>query len=208
MIKPLKDVASVIAGQSPPSTDYNSREVGMPFFQGSADFGRIHPVARKWCSKPLRIAIKDDVLFSVRAPVGDVNIADQECCIGRGLAAIRADKKHVLPEYLLILFLVKTDVFEGMAEGTVFSSIKKSDLSNILVPILHMDLQKEISICVKSSQSHLDIANVLTDIAKPDAKTLSMIASNSQSPIRSCSTTSKTTTALNVPRRNIVNGRR
>ena len=164
--KPLKDIASVTAGQSPPSSDYNTAKNGLPFYQGSADFGNIHPVARKWCSKPLRIANKNDVLFSVRAPVGDVNIADQNCCIGRGLAAIKTNPDFVLPEYLLILFRIKKDIFAAAETGTVFSSIRISDLSNVLIPIIPMSLQKEIFICIKSSQHHAEISETLTDIAK------------------------------------------
>lgn len=75
-------------GQSPPSSTYNIEKEGLPFFQGKAEFIEIYPVARKWCSEPKKTAGPNDILLSVRAPVGATNIANQKCAIGRGLAAI------------------------------------------------------------------------------------------------------------------------
>ena len=74
----------LIMGQSPLSNTYNLNGVGLPFFQGKTEFSILHPVVNKYCSAPNRIAVKDDVLISVRAPVGPTNLADRECCIGRG----------------------------------------------------------------------------------------------------------------------------
>ncbi|MCK4604345.1 MAG: restriction endonuclease subunit S, partial [Deltaproteobacteria bacterium] len=89
----------VIMGQSPPSKTYNFEEIGLPFFQGKAEFGKMFPMPKKYCSEPTRIAEKNDVLISVRAPVGPTNLANTRCCIGRGLAAIRCEQK-VLPRFL------------------------------------------------------------------------------------------------------------
>lgn len=97
-----KQYFDLIMGQSPPSSSYNLRGVGLPFFQGKAEFGTLHPVARKFCSAPSRLAEKDDILISVRAPVGPTNLADQKCCIGRGLAAIRC-KDKALPYIFFFL---------------------------------------------------------------------------------------------------------
>ena len=76
-------------GQSPPGTTYNEEGIGTPFFQGRRDFTNRFPVKRVFCTEPKRFAKKDDSLISVRAPVGDLNMAIENCCIGRGLAAIR-----------------------------------------------------------------------------------------------------------------------
>ena len=84
---PLVDVAYVNMGQSPNGSTINDEKNGMPFLQGCADFGTKHPFERVWCSKPTRIAKEGDLLLSVRAPVGDTNIANQEYCIGRALAS-------------------------------------------------------------------------------------------------------------------------
>lgn len=83
------DIAEIIMGQSPPSTTYNKDGEGLPFLQGKMEFGEIYPIPAVFCSNPLKIAEQNDVLISVRAPVGDVNIAPYKLCIGRGLAAIR-----------------------------------------------------------------------------------------------------------------------
>src|ERR1700755_431240 len=89
----LVKVAKINMGQSPPSSSYNSVGEGLPFFQGKADFGDIYPSVRFHCTEPTRIAHKDDILMSVRAPVGSININRVEACIGRGLAAIRSSKE-------------------------------------------------------------------------------------------------------------------
>ena len=84
----LGKVCVVNMGQSPPSSTYNSAGKGMPFFQGKAEFTELHPVVKKWCTAPKKTARKGDILISVRAPVGSTNIANVDCAIGRGLAAI------------------------------------------------------------------------------------------------------------------------
>src|SRR5690242_4777439 len=87
-------------GQSPPSSTYNNDGKGLPFFQGKAEFGDIYPTAVKYCSKPARIAAPNDILMTVRAPVGPVNLSPSECCIGRGLVAIRGKKSKIDQMYL------------------------------------------------------------------------------------------------------------
>ena len=79
--KKLGEVVTITMGQSPSSDTYNESE-GLPFFQGNADFGKEHPNVRLFCNAPIRIADIDDVLISVRAPIGAINIADRKCCIG------------------------------------------------------------------------------------------------------------------------------
>lgn len=88
-VKPLGECFNLTMGQSPPGRTYNEAGEGMPFFQGRTDFGFRYPENRKFCTEPKRIADPDDTLVSVRAPVGDINVAWERCCIGRGLAALR-----------------------------------------------------------------------------------------------------------------------
>jgi type I restriction enzyme, S subunit len=97
----LGELCHITMGQSPPSDTYNTEKNGLPFFQGKAEFSDLYPVPQKWCSKPQKEADEGDILISVRAPVGDVNIADQYCCIGRGLAAIKYDK---CPRFIFYFF--------------------------------------------------------------------------------------------------------
>ena len=99
----LKDVCGIIMGQSPDSSSYNEEGSGLPFFQGNADFGERYPVTRVWCDAPVKIAKANDILISVRAPIGALNYAREECCIGRGLAAITPDLSRVSSEYIFWL---------------------------------------------------------------------------------------------------------
>ncbi len=86
--EPLSTVAQINMGQSPPSSSYNLAGLGLPFFQGKADFGDLYPKVRVFCTEPLKVAEAGDILISVRAPVGPTNINLEKSCIGRGLAAL------------------------------------------------------------------------------------------------------------------------
>ena len=92
----LCELCTLIMGQSPDSKSYNKEKNGIPFYQGNAYFGTDYPTPSVWCSEPKKIAIKDDILISVRAPIGDINIATEDCCIGRGLAAIRLKDNNLI----------------------------------------------------------------------------------------------------------------
>ena len=96
----LENVCEVIAGQSPPSSSYNQDKLGIPFFQGKADFGEMYPTVRYWCTEPKKMSIENDILFSVRAPVGSTNLNTIDACIGRGLSAIRCGSQ-IKHKYLL-----------------------------------------------------------------------------------------------------------
>ena len=96
----LGKVSTITMGQSPPSDTYNTEGIGLPFFQGKSDFSSVYPSVRVYCSKPKKTAQPNDILISVRAPVGATNIADSKCCIGRGLAAIAALPNVTFYKYL------------------------------------------------------------------------------------------------------------
>jgi len=116
----------VTMGQSPPGSTYNEIGSGLPFFQGKTDFGFRFPSNRIYCTEPKRMAKKDDTLISVRAPVGDINLAAEDCAIGRGLAAARHKSGSISFSYYVMNSLSKYfEVFEG--EGTVFGSINQKD---------------------------------------------------------------------------------
>ena len=135
-INPLSfpEISTIIMGQSPSSNTYNDTQEGLPFFQGKADFGDFSPTPRVWCSKPLKISQKDDILLSVRAPVGTINYNTETCCIGRGLAAIRAGKK-LLPKYIYYFFKYYEPILKEEGSGAVFSAITKSFVENIRIPV-------------------------------------------------------------------------
>ena len=135
-VKPLSKIAVLTMGQSPAGTTYNETGEGLPFYQGRTDFGFRFPKKRIYCSAPTRIAQKGDILISVRAPVGDLNMANETCCIGRGVASIRSNiSKDSFLYYAMLSAQTQFDVFN--TEGTVFGSINRKDLSSfsILTPI-------------------------------------------------------------------------
>ena len=131
----LSDIATITMGQSPSGSSYNENKMGTLFFQGRAEFGYRYPKDRLYTTEPKRIAKANDILISVRAPVGDINIALKECCIGRGLAAIEPKNRYnsfVL--YSVFNLKKQLNIFNG--EGTVFGSINKDSLNDIktLIP--------------------------------------------------------------------------
>ena len=139
----LKEVCSIKMGQSPASDSYNDNGEGVPFFQGNADFGERYPVARKWCSAPMKMAEPEDILISVRAPIGALNYAKEECCIGRGLAALTPNKSKILPEYMFWLLKGKNAELNSKGTGSTFKAIGRKVLEEILVPDIGMEQQME-----------------------------------------------------------------
>ncbi|MDI6864979.1 MULTISPECIES: restriction endonuclease subunit S [Thermodesulfovibrio] len=124
----LGEAAEIIMGQSPPSKTYNTVRIGLPFYQGKAEFGLIYPIPSKWCSKPKKIAEKNDILLSIRAPVGPTNICFETSCIGRGLAAIRFGGLYKFLFYYLRN--VEREISK-IGTGSTFSAISKSQISNL-----------------------------------------------------------------------------
>ncbi|WTB88209.1 restriction endonuclease subunit S [Streptomyces cellulosae] len=127
----IVDVASITMGQSPPGETYNDRGEGVPFYQGTRDFGLRYPGRRVWCTAVTRRAYENDVLVSVRAPVGEINVASEECGIGRGVAAVRSTQ---YPHVLLHALSSDPAVWQPYeAAGTVFGSINKKQFSKLKV---------------------------------------------------------------------------
>jgi type I restriction enzyme S subunit len=129
-VKSLNESFNVVMGQSPPSTTYNEEGVGIPFFQGRADFNFRYPSIRVYCTTPSRFAEVGDTLVSIRAPVGDVNLTQERCCIGRGIAALRHKTGSRSFSYYHMLSL-KNTFAQFESKGTVFGSISKIDLNQI-----------------------------------------------------------------------------
>lgn len=132
-VKQFTDIANVIAGQSPPSETYNEKGDGLPFLQGNADFSFEYPVPELWCSAPVRIAKKDDTLISVRAPVGEVNRADQSYAIGRGLAAIRAFDAN--PDFIYHALQRWRWSLKRVAQGSTFDAVTAKHFAQLSVAV-------------------------------------------------------------------------
>lgn len=165
-MKKLGDVCEVIAGQSPKSQFYNEDEVGLPFYQGKKEFQEKYiGEPRKWTSKVTKEALEDDILMSVRAPVGPVNFSTQKCCIGRGLAAIRSSEL-IDKDYCFYYLQSKEDELIGNS-GAVFNSINKTQIGNISIPIPPLSEQKQIVAILDKAFAAIDQAqaNIKKNIA-------------------------------------------
>lgn len=142
----LDSICKLNMGQSPDSSSYNENGKGIPFFQGNADFGVIHPTVRVWCDAPTKIAHDGDILISVRAPIGALNIADTECCIGRGLAALTVNETVCDKKYLWYGIASKVDELNSKGTGSTFKAISKNVLAETQIPLPTIDIQKQIAL--------------------------------------------------------------
>ncbi|MDR2905316.1 MAG: restriction endonuclease subunit S [Helicobacteraceae bacterium] len=169
----LSNIANITMGQSPDGTSYNENNIGTVFYQGRAEFGSRFPTRRLFTTQPKRMASKGDVLISVRAPVGDLNVAFEPCCLGRGLASIQSNSE--CPSFILYtMFALKKqlDVFNG--EGTVFGSINKNDMANlpILIPsneVIHQfeELVKPMDAIIETNYAENCNFQVIRDTLLP-----------------------------------------
>lgn len=149
----LKRVARVVAGQAP-SSDTVSDAGELPFIQGCAEFGSIHPQANKFCDAPPKLAEKGDWLISVRAPVGRLNRADQQYGIGRGLAAVRP--KTIQGDFLGYAIAHCTPQLSSVATGSTYEAVSGSDIGNVLVPLPDLSTQKTIAKFLDRETARID----------------------------------------------------
>ena len=161
----LKDEFKINMGQSPKGETYNEIGEGMIFFQGRTDFGFRFPSIRLFTTDPNKIARKGETLISVRAPVGDINRALEECCIGRGLGAIEEKNNHQFYTYYKILS-IQTELKSYDNEGTVFGSINKDTLGGLktIVPVL--DLVERFDRLIKPIDDQIETLSKETESLK------------------------------------------
>jgi type I restriction enzyme S subunit len=160
--KKLEEVASIIMGQSPKSEFYNKEKKGLPFHQGVTDYGFRYPENSTWSTEGNRYAEKGDILFSVRAPVGRLNVAIEKIVLGRGLSAIRHKKNfNDALLYQLQKIFIKDDMMGG---GAIFNSVTKSDVERIMV------IEAKIYILNKFNQIALTINNQIENLTKQNQK--------------------------------------
>ncbi|EOG7734131.1 TPA: restriction endonuclease subunit S [Vibrio cholerae] len=151
----LKEIAQIFMGQSPASSLINSDKKGLPFFQGKTEFTDIYPLVNKYCEEPSRIAEKDDILLSVRAPVGPVNIAKVRSGFGRGLSAIRS---YTGVDYKFLFYQLRSIErhIESLGTGSTFSGINKDKVESLLINIAPQKEQKRIVYKLEELFSELD----------------------------------------------------
>lgn len=150
----LSDIAEITMGQSPEGSSYNENRQGMVFYQGCTDFGAYFPYPRVFTTAPARLAKAGDILISVRAPVGMLNIAMEDCCIGRGLAALKSKVGSQLYLYYTLMSLRR--VFDWMdGNGTTFGSITKDILFEIKVVIPCKEMVERYELTVKPIEKQI-----------------------------------------------------
>ena len=142
-------------GQSPSSKTYNRNGDGLPFFQGKAEFGDLFPTIKLFCSQPNKIAKQGATLLSVRAPVGPTNLVQQECCIGRGLAALHPCGE-IEPKFLLYLFRSIEPAISGKGTGSTFKAITKGFVEGLEFDLPPLPEQHRIVAKIDELFSELD----------------------------------------------------
>lgn len=153
-IKRIKYIDKIIMGQSPESTNCNKEGAGIPFLQGNADFSGLNPIPGVWCDHQNKLAQKDDILLSVRAPVGAVNIADKTYGIGRGLCAIRPKYSHKKYSYYRALCLL--DELNRIATGSTYTAVAVDQVNNVIVPNSVYDEQEILSNYLDRKTAQID----------------------------------------------------
>lgn len=154
------EVAAIIMGQSPPGSTYNTSGDGLPFYQGKKDFGSLYPTPSVWCSEPSKIAEADDILISVRAPVGPVNLCREKSAIGRGLAILRPNREN-LNHRFLFLYLKSHESHWKIPGGAVFGAITKKNLENLEIPLPPLAEQERIVEKIEKLFAKIDEASRL-----------------------------------------------
>ncbi len=167
----LGEVVEINMGQSPRSEFYNSRGEGLPFYQGVTDFDEKYPKKSIYCSQPTKIAGAGDIFFSVRAPVGDVNVAVEKSCIGRGVAALRMKNRN--NDFLYFLLKNYERYFKGVSGGTTYESINKDQIENIelLLPE-NPDDQKRIADILSSFDDKIELNNKISQTLEQMAQAI------------------------------------
>lgn len=188
----LSDIANITMGQSPSGSSYNEDGIGTVFFQGRAEFGFRFPTIRLYTTDPKRIACANDILMSVRAPVGDLNIAHEDCCIGRGLAAICSKTNHQsFMLYTMFSLKKQLNIFNG--EGTVFGSINRNSLNDIPI-IIPSDEQIEkfelivapMDAAIRNNYDEICHLQAVRDYLLPRLMSGELDVSNIDQPLNSC----------------------
>jgi type I restriction enzyme S subunit len=164
---PLSEFADVTMGQSPDAAACNTEERGLPFLQGCAEFGATHPDTNIYCAPPLRVAKSGSVLISVRAPVGTMNYADQDYCVGRGLGAFKAKPGLANTIFLKHAVELNSGYLHRRSQGSTFAAVSTTDVRSVPVPAFSPQVQSRI-------------ASILSCIDTAIEKTEALIAKHQQ----------------------------
>ncbi|RGF52055.1 restriction endonuclease subunit S [Eubacterium sp. AF36-5BH] len=160
----LKDIVNVTMGQSPKSEFYNTTGEGVPFLQGNRTFGLKYPTFDTFTTKVTKMANAGDVIMSVRAPVGDLNITPSDVCLGRGVCSLRMKNEN--QEFLYYMMKYYVPKLVNMESGTVFGSVNKNDINELKIDIpadenQQLKISKILSIIDEKIKINNDINNNL-----------------------------------------------
>lgn len=152
----LKYISHIEMGQSPPSGEYSlSSDDGLPFLQGTADFGSYFPKPRTFCGSPTKVSLKGDILLSVRAPVGELNMANTDMGIGRGLCAIRPIASYYTRFVWWALHEARYQ-FNYVSTGSTYEAVSTEDVANLPVAKVSLKEQRAIADYLDSETARLD----------------------------------------------------
>ncbi len=151
-----KDVSTIVMGQSPPSSSYNTSGKGLPFLQGNADFGVLYPTPRVYCTKPLKLSETGDILISVRAPVGELNISSFKCIIGRGLAAVRNVQRNTYGKYLYYYMKNGIDRLKASSTGSTFKAVGRDPMMKFKIALPSLPEQQKIAEILSDTDSLIE----------------------------------------------------
>ena len=146
----LSMLADITMGQSPDSINYNDDEKGLAFLQGCADFGFRYPTPQTYVHPPLKLAKKNSVLVSVRAPVGKINWSDRDYCIGRGLCSVKAKENNADTSFLKYALIQNEKFLHRRSQGSTFLAISFNDLSIFPIPDITVNVQKKIALILET----------------------------------------------------------
>ena len=162
----LSDVAMITMGQSPSGKTYNTDGEGVPFYQGKTEFGELYiGEPTTWTTSPTRYAECNDVLMSVRAPVGSTNLAIEHCCLGRGLAGIRPIEGKSTSLFILYSMRSIESQIEGMGVGSTFKAINKDQVYKLPIPLAPLSLQEQfVELAEQSDKSKFEAEKALEEL--------------------------------------------
>jgi len=165
----LGESCDIVLGQSPSSDTYNIDGNGLPFYQGKAEFGDLYPTPEKWCSSPKKIAEENDILITVRAPVGPTNLCPEKSCIGRGLAAIRPRNGMPTKFFLYFLRYIEKE-WDSKATGTTFKAITGDVLRDQEIPLPPLPEQERIVARLEELLSDLEAGVAALELVRAGVK--------------------------------------
>ena len=142
---PLSSVAHINMGTAPPGNSYNTHGDGIPMIAGAGDYGEINPEPKKWTTSPTRIVEPGDLIICVRATIGDINWADKQYCLGRGVAGLRPKNGQLDIKYLAHFIASKKQALTALGTGSTFLAIRRGDLENLAIPLPSLEKQKRIA---------------------------------------------------------------